>query len=75
MIIIADRIDMVCIRSFISLQTASEQYLAFRAQVVPWSVGWVWDVVFGGRKLIQSTQDFPRADELYNYEWLRCSLF
>ena len=43
---------MIGIRSFfykaeISLWTASEQYLAFRTQVIPWPISSVWDVVFG----------------------------
>ena len=53
---IAERIENFGIGSFfsntkISLRTASERYLAFKARVIPWSIVCVWDVVFGGRKI------------------------
>ena len=61
--IMVDRMDMVGIGSFfskakISLRTASERYLVFKAWITPWSIGWVCDVCSGVEISIQSNQDF-----------------
>ena len=63
--IIADRMEKVAICSFfskaeISFRMTNEQYLTFKTQVIPCFIGWVWDAVFGGRKI----QDFSPADDL-----------
>ena len=55
-LITADRMDIVGIGSVfskadVSLQTAREQYLAFKARITPWSLGCVCDVVFRSRRI------------------------
>ena len=54
--IMADRMDMVCIGSFfskakISLKTASERYLILKASIITWSIGWACEVVLRGRNI------------------------
>ena len=54
--IMVDRMDMVVIgvsfsKAKISLRTASEQYLMFKAWITPWSIGWVGDVVIESKNI------------------------